>query len=54
MFHLAKIYNKQFLATFSYKKQIRKTEKDVICVTSLFNNFLVYKSGYNELPIPKK
>lgn len=55
MEHLEKKYNKQFLATFSYKDQEKEKEKekDIICATSIFSNYLVHKMGYIELPVPK-
>ena len=55
MENLEKKYNKQFLATFSYKdqKKEKEKEKDIICSSCIFNNFLIYKMGYIDLPIPK-
>tara|TARA_Y100000590_G_scaffold465990_1_gene639913 strand:+ start:137 stop:1198 length:1062 start_codon:yes stop_codon:yes gene_type:complete len=55
MQHLEKKYNKQFLATFSYQNQDKEKykEKDIICATCIFSNYLIYKMGYNELPIPE-
>ena len=54
MHYLEKTYNKQFMATMSYKNQEKETykEQDIINVVSLFNNFLVYKLRYSELSMP--
>lgn len=54
MEYLEKKYNKQFLATFSYKDQDKEKykEKDIICSTCIFSNYLVNNMGYSELSIP--
>jgi hypothetical protein len=46
--------DKKFMATFSYKdhKLEKYKEKDIICATCTFSNFLVYKMGFSELTIP--
>ncbi len=50
MDELESLYPEQFNATWSYKNQKleKDKEKDLICVSSLFNNYLIYKKDFKE------